>query len=138
MATWRDLAFLLCDRSSDPVTGKDKLTRYPAVISGGGNGGSKVLVTATVAGNATLLATFCKDRAPRSCDHTLLANSTRLPRPCSLAESFLSSGDSLTLELRLAESTALRYVGCSTRLQPFKRIPSKSMGSAFRLSLQNI
>ncbi|KDR18394.1 hypothetical protein L798_07556, partial [Zootermopsis nevadensis] len=72
--------------------------------------GNKVLVTATEAGNATLLATFCKDRVPRSCDHKLLANSTRLPRPCSLAESFLSSGDSLTLELRLAESTALRPV----------------------------
>lgn len=34
----------------------------------------------------------------------------RLPRPCALAESFLSTGDSLTLELRLADSTALKYV----------------------------
>lgn len=34
----------------------------------------------------------------------------RLPRACALAESFLSTGDSLTLELRLADSTALKYV----------------------------
>jgi hypothetical protein len=110
-----DIAFLVrvrlrhavCHPSSDPVTGRDKMAVYPAVIGGSGN---KVLVTATTAGNATLLATFCKDRVPRSCDHTLLANSSRVPRPCFLSESFLSTGDSLTLELRLAESTALRYV----------------------------
>lgn len=59
--------------------------------------------------NLTLLARYCKDHIPRSCDHSLLANSTRLPRPCSLAESFLSSGDALTLELKLTESTALKY-----------------------------
>ncbi|XP_033606214.1 uncharacterized protein LOC111861304, partial [Cryptotermes secundus] len=94
---------------SGPVSGKDKMARYPAVISGGSSG-VPLIVTATESANATLLATFCKDQVPRSCDHTLLANNTRLPRPCSLAESFLSSGDSLTLELRLTESTALRPV----------------------------
>ncbi|CAG2066057.1 unnamed protein product [Timema podura] len=58
--------------------------------------------------NVTLLARYCKDQVPRSCDQSLLANITRFPRPCSLTESFLSTGDSLTLELRLSESTALR------------------------------
>nr|CAH7729401.1 unnamed protein product [Callosobruchus chinensis] len=60
--------------------------------------------------NVTLLARFCKERVPRSCEHSLLANDTRYPRPCSLAESFLTSGDSLTLELKLADSSALRPV----------------------------
>ncbi|XP_023310248.1 uncharacterized protein LOC108907793 [Anoplophora glabripennis] len=60
--------------------------------------------------NVTLLARYCREHVPRSCDHSLLANATRFPRPCSLAESFLTSGDSLTLELRLADSTALRPV----------------------------
>ncbi|KAG8242076.1 hypothetical protein J6590_072970 [Homalodisca vitripennis] len=60
--------------------------------------------------NLTLLARYCKDHIPRSCDHSLLSNGTRAPRPCSLAESFLSSGDSLTLELRITQSTALRPV----------------------------
>ncbi|XP_069694968.1 uncharacterized protein [Periplaneta americana] len=97
---------IFCESLSE----KDKLARFPAVISGGTSSGAKLVVAATEALNATLLATFCKDQVPRSCDHTLLANRTRAPRPCSLAESFLSSGDSLTLELRLAESTALRPV----------------------------
>ncbi|CAH1119115.1 unnamed protein product, partial [Phaedon cochleariae] len=60
--------------------------------------------------NVTLLARYCKEHVSRSCDHSALANATRLPRPCTLAESFLTSGDSLTLELKLADSTALRPV----------------------------
>ncbi|KAK9889675.1 hypothetical protein WA026_007054 [Henosepilachna vigintioctopunctata] len=60
--------------------------------------------------NITLLARYCREHVPRSCDHALLTNATRFPRPCSLAESFLTSGDSLTLELKLADSTALRPV----------------------------
>ncbi|GFG32351.1 hypothetical protein Cfor_10995 [Coptotermes formosanus] len=92
-------------KCNDIFCGKDKMTRYPAVVTG-----SRLHVSTTEAANATLLATFCKDQVPRSCDHALLTNSTRSTRPCSLAESFLSSGDSLTLELRIAESTALRPV----------------------------
>lgn len=38
----------------------------------------------------------------------MLANGTRFPRPCSLSESFLSTGDSITMELRISDSTALR------------------------------
>ncbi|KAI4460830.1 cubilin [Holotrichia oblita] len=60
--------------------------------------------------NVTMLARYCKEHIPRTCDHSMLANSTRFPRPCTLSESYLSSGDSLTLELRLADATALRPV----------------------------
>ncbi|KAK9687582.1 hypothetical protein QE152_g36130 [Popillia japonica] len=60
--------------------------------------------------NVTMLARYCKEHIPRTCDHSMLANSTRYPRPCTLSESYLSSGDSLTLELRLADATALRPV----------------------------
>jgi hypothetical protein len=117
------------------------MTRYPAGVTG-----VKVPVSTTEAANATLMATFCKDQLPRSCDHALLTNATRSPRPCSLAESFLSSGDSLTLELRTGESTALRCVQCAvetqralqatgnseplifTRVAATKIIPSRSRG----------
>ncbi|KAG5885527.1 hypothetical protein JTB14_022016 [Gonioctena quinquepunctata] len=69
--------------------------------SSGGSAGKK---------NVTLLARYCKEHIPRSCDHSLLANATTYPRPCTLAESFLTSGDSLTLELKMADSTALKPV----------------------------
>lgn len=68
-------------------------------VVGAGVGGKK---------NVTLLARYCREHVPRSCDHSLLANDTRHPRPCTLKESFLTTGDSLTLELKLADSTALR------------------------------
>ncbi|XP_022909988.1 uncharacterized protein [Onthophagus taurus] len=60
--------------------------------------------------NVTLLARYCKEHMPRTCDHSMLANETRFPRPCTLSESFLSAGDSITLELRMADATALRPV----------------------------
>lgn len=55
--------------------------------------------------NTTLLAKYCRDRVPRSCDHAVLQNASR---PCTLGESFVSSGSSLTIEMRMTESTALR------------------------------
>ncbi|KAL1140628.1 hypothetical protein AAG570_000558, partial [Ranatra chinensis] len=57
--------------------------------------------------NVALLGRYCKEEVPRSCDHYLLKNASR---PCTLTESFLSTGDSLTLELTLAEATSLRPV----------------------------
>ncbi|CAH1403619.1 unnamed protein product [Nezara viridula] len=54
-----------------------------------------------------LLASYCQQQIPRSCDHQLLSN---LTRPCTLSESFLSSGDSATLELKMVEATVLRRV----------------------------
>ena len=94
--------------SSDPAGGKDKMTRYPALVAG-----SRLLSSGGEAANATLLAAFCKDQVPRTCDHALLINNTRSTRPCSLSESFFSTGDTMTLELRVAESTALRCVLCT-------------------------
>ncbi|XP_048507374.1 uncharacterized protein LOC105683642 isoform X2 [Athalia rosae] len=64
-------------------------------------------VAARPAGNTSLLARYCKDRVPRTCDHAILQNTSR---PCSLGESFISSGSTLTIELRMVESTALRPV----------------------------
>ncbi|KAI4504001.1 hypothetical protein M0802_000472 [Mischocyttarus mexicanus] len=59
------------------------------------------------ANNTTLLARYCKDKVPRTCDHAILQN---VSRPCSLGESFVSSSNSLTIEMRMIESTALRPV----------------------------
>lgn len=44
---------------------------------------------------------------PRLCDHTLLSNSSRFTRPCSLAESYVSSGSELTLEQFLKQGSVL-------------------------------
>lgn len=53
-----------------------------------------------------VLARYCRGAIPRSCDHVVM-NSDQT-RPCSLQESFLSSSDYATLELKVTESTALR------------------------------
>ncbi|KAL0272396.1 UNVERIFIED_CONTAM: hypothetical protein PYX00_005379 [Menopon gallinae] len=60
--------------------------------------------------NATLVAQYCRNHIPKTCDHSLLSNQTRYPRPCTIAESFLSSGNSMTLQLKMVDSTALRSV----------------------------
>lgn len=57
--------------------------------------------------NVSLLGEFCKDEVPRLCDHTLLSNSSRFTRPCSLAESYVSSGSELTLEQFLKQGSVL-------------------------------
>lgn len=56
--------------------------------------------------NEKLLARYCKNLMPRSCEHSLLERSSS--RPCSLSESFLSTKNALTLEMKGFESTALR------------------------------
>ncbi|CAK9815025.1 hypothetical protein ANTPLA_LOCUS8462 [Anthophora plagiata] len=57
--------------------------------------------------NITLMGQFCKDDTPRLCDHSLLKNGSRHTRPCSLAESYVSSGRDLTLEHILRQGSAL-------------------------------
>jgi len=57
--------------------------------------------------NISLLGDFCKEEIPRLCDHTLLANATRFTRPCSIQESYVSSGSALTLEQFLRQGSAL-------------------------------
>ncbi|KAK0171076.1 hypothetical protein PV328_008838 [Microctonus aethiopoides] len=68
-------------------------------------GHSITTVGARPASNTTLLARYCKDKVPKTCDHAILQNTSR---PCSLGEGFISSGSSLTIEIRMVESTALR------------------------------
>ncbi|KAK9883390.1 hypothetical protein WA026_001565 [Henosepilachna vigintioctopunctata] len=50
-----------------------------------------------------LIGQFCKDDKPKLCDHSLLKNSSREPRPCGFAESYISSGSELTI------SQSIRY-----------------------------
>ncbi|KZC05459.1 CUB domain-containing protein 2 [Dufourea novaeangliae] len=57
--------------------------------------------------NITLLGQFCKDDTPRLCDHSLLRNGSRHTRPCSLAESYVSTSRDLTLEHILRQGSAL-------------------------------
>lgn len=57
--------------------------------------------------NVTVLGEFCKDEAPRLCDHTLLNNRTRSTRPCSMAESYVSSGPEMTIEHFVRQGSAL-------------------------------
>ncbi|XP_043671206.1 uncharacterized protein LOC122630605 [Vespula pensylvanica] len=57
--------------------------------------------------NITLMGQFCKDDIPRLCDHSLLRNSSRHTRPCSLTESYVSTGRDLTLEHILRQGSAL-------------------------------
>ncbi|XP_015605367.1 uncharacterized protein LOC107272589 [Cephus cinctus] len=57
--------------------------------------------------NVTLMGQFCKDDIPHLCDHSLLRNSSRHTRPCSLAESYVSTGRDLTLEHVLRQGSAL-------------------------------
>lgn len=56
--------------------------------------------------HTNVIARYCRGSTPRSCDHVVL-NST-FGRPCSLQESFISTSDYATLELKVTESTALR------------------------------
>lgn len=56
----------------------------------------------------SLIARFCYGRVPKSCDHGILNES--FARPCTILESYISSGDYVTLELRNTESTVLRWV----------------------------
>ncbi|KPU78217.1 uncharacterized protein Dana_GF10200, isoform B [Drosophila ananassae] len=53
-----------------------------------------------------VIARFCRGTIPRTCDRSNI-NET-YARPCSISESYVSSSDAITLELRNTESTALR------------------------------
>ncbi|KAK0179052.1 hypothetical protein PV327_007878 [Microctonus hyperodae] len=54
-----------------------------------------------------LMGQFCKDEIPLLCDHSLLRNSSRHTRPCSRAESYVSTTRDLTLEHILRQGSAL-------------------------------
>ncbi|KAL7293792.1 hypothetical protein TKK_0012854 [Trichogramma kaykai] len=74
----------------------------------------------SAAENATLLGEFCKDEIPRLCDHSLLRGngSSRLyTRPCSMSESYVSTGRHLTLEQVLRHGSALYPVSFVVRYE---------------------
>lgn len=54
----------------------------------------------------SVIARFCYNRVPKSCDHGILNES--LARPCTVLESYVSGSDYVTLELRNIESTVLQ------------------------------
>ncbi|CAG9804070.1 unnamed protein product [Chironomus riparius] len=56
--------------------------------------------------HTNVLARFCRGSIPRSCDHVVM--NSNYTRPCTLQESFLSSNEYATLELKVTESSALR------------------------------
>lgn len=55
---------------------------------------------------ALLLEDKC-DEPPKLCDHSALSNSTRVTRPCSIPESYLSTGKNLILHHYTEDGTAL-------------------------------
>ncbi|XP_076290732.1 uncharacterized protein LOC143214060 [Lasioglossum baleicum] len=67
--------------------------------------------------NISLLGQFCKDDTPRLCDHSLLRNGSRHTRPCSLAESYVSTGKDLTLEHILRQGSALYPITFALRYE---------------------
>ena len=54
-----------------------------------------------------LLADHCDLDPPRLCDHTSLSNVTRVTRPCSPLESYVSTGPDLTMRHYSEDGTAL-------------------------------
>lgn len=53
-----------------------------------------------------VLSRYCRGNVPRSCEYNLLNES--INRPCLISESYISSTEFLTLEVKNTESTALR------------------------------
>ena len=58
-------------------------------------------------GGGISLGDHCDSDPPRLCDHAALGNSSRVTRPCSEHESYLSSGRMLTLLHHSEDGTAL-------------------------------
>ncbi|KAH8295665.1 hypothetical protein KR018_002570, partial [Drosophila ironensis] len=60
----------------------------------------------TTHNTTNVIARFCRGTIPRTCDRSNI-NET-YARPCTISESYVSTSDAITLELRNTESTALR------------------------------
>lgn len=54
----------------------------------------------------SVLSRYCRGNVPRSCEYNLLNES--INRPCPISESYISTSEFLTLEVKNTESTALR------------------------------
>ncbi|KAF5293767.1 hypothetical protein FQA39_LY03252 [Lamprigera yunnana] len=84
------------------------------------------------------------DEPPRLCDHSALSNATRFTRPCSEAESYLSTGRSLVLQHHTEDGTALhpasfklKYEFVDTRLGGDGWFGKDSPGLCHRLFRKN-
>ncbi|KAJ8928638.1 hypothetical protein NQ314_018774, partial [Rhamnusium bicolor] len=64
-----------------------------------------------------LIGQFCKDDKPKLCDHTLLKNSSRLTRPCGLAESYVSTNSDLTISHSIKYGSVLYPVNFVLRYE---------------------
>ncbi|XP_035794280.1 uncharacterized protein LOC118467651 isoform X1 [Anopheles albimanus] len=67
------------------------------------------------ANTTNIIARYCRGSVPRSCDHGILNVSSS--RPCTLSESFISSSDFVTLELKTSDSTVLRPLQFALRYE---------------------
>ncbi|CAH1129091.1 unnamed protein product [Ceutorhynchus assimilis] len=67
--------------------------------------------------SAQLIGQFCKDDKPKLCDHALLSNSSRLTRPCSLSESYISTNSDLTITHTLKYGTVMYPIQFSLRYE---------------------
>lgn len=73
--------------------------------------------------DARIMADHCDDELPRLCDHTSLSNLTRITRPCSPRESYVSTNSKMIIQHHTEDGTALhpasfrlRYEFVDTRL----------------------
>lgn len=64
-----------------------------------------------------LIGQFCKDDKPKLCDHTLLKNSSRLTRPCGIAESYVSTRSDLTISHSIKYGSVLYPVNFVLRYE---------------------
>ncbi|CAH0564504.1 unnamed protein product, partial [Brassicogethes aeneus] len=64
-----------------------------------------------------LIGQFCKFDKPKLCDHSLLKNSSRLTRPCGLAESYISTSTDLTISHTIRYGSVLYPVNFILRYE---------------------
>uniref|UniRef100_A0A182YNW7 DUF7805 domain-containing protein n=1 Tax=Anopheles stephensi TaxID=30069 RepID=A0A182YNW7_ANOST len=67
------------------------------------------------ANTTNIIARYCRGSVPRSCDHGILNMTSS--RPCTLSESYVSSSDFVTLELKTSDSTVLRPLQFALRYE---------------------
>ncbi|VEN64488.1 unnamed protein product, partial [Callosobruchus maculatus] len=80
------------------------------------------------------------DDPPKLCDHSALSNATRITRPCSVEESYLSTDRFLTIEHHTEDGTALhpasfklKYEFVDTRLGGEKLLEVEEPGPCNRV-----
>lgn len=54
-----------------------------------------------------VIADHCDNDTPKMCDHISLSNQTRITRPCTIAESYISTGNEMVIQTHTHQGTAL-------------------------------